>query len=155
LLEVFKMVNVPEKRNKAVAIFSLILSILYFFFGSLEITFWLGFDVTYLSPVTIYSDALAGFTLIVTSLIFAAGFINLWRNDVKGYSYVLVGLLIASILGILQVLILIANWAERYVLLNEDFINWTWIDDFRATIPLWIMSLPLIAPLRSLKIRKA
>ncbi|MEQ9714038.1 MAG: hypothetical protein ACTSSP_01545 [Candidatus Asgardarchaeia archaeon] len=148
------MVNVPEKRNKAVAIFSLILSILYFFFGSLEITFWLGFDVTYLSPVTIYSDAFAGFTLIVTSLIFAAGFINLWRNEVRGYSYVLVGLFVASVLGILQFLILVANWTERYVLLNEDFADWTWIDDFRAVIPLWIMSLPLIVPLRSLKMRR-
>ncbi|MGQ4834456.1 MAG: hypothetical protein ACP6IS_11260 [Candidatus Asgardarchaeia archaeon] len=149
------MGNISKRKNQGVAIFSLALGILYLYFGVLEIVYWIGINVTFLSPVTLYSDAFAGFTLVITSLVFMTGAVKLWKNEITGYSYILVGLLLASVLGILQTLILAANWTERYLLANEDFAEWAWTDDFRASIPLWIISLSLVIPIKSLKIRKA
>ena len=162
------MKNEKKKRDLISSFYSGILGILYAYFGSLEIIYSLiktfpntfasikitSHSVASLSPFALYNDIFAGFTLLVLSSLFIIATIWLYKGQVRGYSYILSGLIISSTLAIVQILILGANWAECCLLQNEDFTNWSWVNDFRAIIPLWLASIPLFLPLRKLKIRR-
>lgn len=92
-------------------------------------------------------DIFGGYASIVTGVVFLFGVRKLWRARYEGLSFLLVGLLLSTLFGILYLLILGANGLDHW-LVGE---NPMWIQDLRPEIWLWLISLPSLYFIRNVR----
>ena len=86
-------------------------------------------------------DVLSGFILILLGTVFIFGFLELRAGIAEGIAYVYVGSLLAIIFAGIYLLVTTGNVLEAYLLMSEDFIGWTPLDDLRPEIYLGLASL--------------
>jgi len=89
------------KKGKIMALYAFIAFLAYMAVALFEI-----------SGVYFQRDIFGGLALIVISITFLAGVKETWASNYKGLSFILGGLILSSIFGIMHVLILFANILE-------------------------------------------
>jgi len=126
------------------AAYAALIGVVYVAAGLLEMMNGLGIG----QLATIPSDVFGGLMLIFIGGIFLRSVGELRQGRAGGMSYLLVGALMTVIYSVLYILILSANGVE-YLLGSEEFLEWTWLDDFRLEIWLPLIAVPAIALLHS------
>ncbi|RLE50120.1 MAG: hypothetical protein DRJ21_01945 [Candidatus Methanomethylicota archaeon] len=120
---------------------SVVLGIIYTLTGIIEMIN----SLVLLVPLFIFSrDFMGGFVSITIGLVFIYGIRELLKEDYRGLSFVLVGLIMAVMFAGLYTLILIANAVECYILGNEEFAGWTILNDLRMELMLGWLLVPVL-----------
>ena len=119
--------------------FGLIVGILYFIFGALQIIVGLGFDSQLSDALFIPKDIIGGFILVLIGVIFFFGFKELRAGISEGAAYIYIAIFLALIFVVIYLLIIAANAIEAYVLINEDFTDWSPTDDLKPGIYLGLL----------------
>lgn len=133
-----------ESNGKVVATYALVLGIIYFILGILEVVEGFGpfFGVTagpVLGAEYISADLFGGLATIVIGAVYF-GAAPLWKAKYESLSFLLVGVLLSTVFGALYLLILGANGFGAYLAGEE----WEWMADLlRPEIWLFFLSLPL------------
>ena len=133
-----------ESKSNLIMTYSGIIGILYLIYGVAEILYSAGIDFNTYFVFPFWSDPFAGFSLIVVGLIFLTPLISKNKGYNEKLAYVYVGGLIASLLLVIHVLVLLSDFIEWYILLNEEFVGWTMWSDINPAIPLGIVALPAV-----------
>ena len=115
------------KRKGIIASYSFIAALLYLIFAIFEI---LGYIAK--------QDIFGGLSLIVISTTFFAGIKEIWNGDYKGLSFTLGASILASIFGIMYLLILLADYLE-WIIGNSSMPSY-----IHPEIILWLVIIPLI-----------
>ncbi len=110
---------------------------LYIFIGLIDIFSALGY---YTLPYT-SGDIIASLMMVIVGTVYISGTPSLHNGEREGYAYTLVATTLASILFLLQVLVLGSN-ALGWLLQFEDWMQWNAFTDL--TPPIWVFSLILI-----------
>ena len=121
--------------------FGLVVAILYFLFGIFQIIAGAGFSSDFFEILFISTDIIGGFILILLGSVFIYGVNELNKGISDGVAYIYVGIFLALIFLVIYLLIMAANAMEAYVILNEDYIGWTPLNDMKPGIYLGIISL--------------
>ena len=128
------------ERNKIY--FGMITSAFYLIFGIIQFVIGLGLGAELTKYLLVPNDIIGSFILVLIGVIFGFGVKELKAKNIEGTAYIYIGIFIALIFMAIYLLILAANAAEAYLLISEDFVNWSPLDDIRPGIYLGI--LPLI-----------
>jgi len=99
-------------ESKIMALYSMLAGIAYFIVAILEIT---GIDFRYISH-----DIFGGIALIVIATIYFAGIKETLKKSYRGYSFILGGIILSLIFGVMHLLIYIAGILE-YAIGNSGF----------------------------------
>jgi len=121
--------------------FGLIIGILYILFGIVQIIVGLGFGSEITKSILIPNDVLGGFILVLLGAVFLYGVKELNRGINEGVAYVYVGIFLALIFLVIYLLIMAADAIEKYIIVSEDFLTWTPLDDMKPGIYLGILAL--------------
>lgn len=108
--------------GKTLAVYGVILGILYLIIGLVEVP----------------GDVFGGLALVVISAVYLYGIRGLWSAEYGGLSFIIVGLMLSAIYGILYLLLMGADYL-MYTLGKEEF---SAIASFRPEIWLFLISLP-------------
>jgi len=131
---------------KTSAIYSALVGLVYIVSGVLEWLAYLKFEVNS-EPIgdviPLMGDIFMGFSLLLIGIIFLFGIRPLLQRDAMGPAYPLVGAGLGMVLAVMQLLIMVANWAEKELLENEDFADWQTIDDL--TISVYVVMIAILA----------
>jgi hypothetical protein len=133
------------------AVYSIIVGFLYILAGVLELLVFLDTDLTiggvaFAEQFPLMGDVFMAFGLFVTAGIFWAGILPLLRKEETGPAYPLVGTGLAVILAGIQVLTMLANWAQKELLQNDDFAEWVPSDDLTVSVYLVIFTFFTLYP---------
>ena len=129
-------------HNKYTFIYSGVLGTLYMVYGIAEMFYSIGIDLSNFLLFPFWSDPFAGFSLLVVGLVFIYPMISRKTETPEKIAYVYVGRILATLLLVIHILVILANYIECYILLSEDFAGWTWWNDFNPAIPLGLLALP-------------
>jgi hypothetical protein len=134
-----------------IAVYSSAIGILYAIFGMLEVLVgWgdlIGTGVPLIPPLEIAGvnvvppDFFGGIMLIIIGSVYVTGVKQQAKGEREGLSFLFVGSLIAVIFFAVYVVIMLAN-GVGYVFQFEDWLEWTWLDDLRPGIWLFLIALP-------------
>ena len=105
-------------------VFTFIAGVLYFFTGDLQLLSSLTGWIYPLIP----ANPIVGIVLISISLIFMTGTIHYFRNQRDAYAFMIVGMILAGIVFVLNVITILTNllgWLLQY----EDWITWTILNE--------------------------
>ena len=133
-------------------LFSLFMGSLYMFFGLVQLIvgsskMLLGIsgpeilDKAIAQMLFIPPDTIGGLVLILIGCVFIYGFVEIRSGKEEGIAYVYVGLLLSLIFAGIYVLASFGNILEAYLLRNEAFAEWSFLDDIRPEIYLGVISL--------------
>jgi len=117
--------------------FSLITGALYIVFGILQAIAATGLVDIPLVP----GNAMGVLVLVVIGATFLFGYNELNQGINEGVAYLMVGIVLSLIFGLLYVLVLSADAVSAYVVGSEDFEEWTIIDGIRPELYLAFLSL--------------
>ena len=134
---------VVSKENRSKMVFGIIVGVLYLAFGFIQLIVGLGIRSKLTESLFIPNDIIGGFVLVLIGIIFLFGVKELYEGLNEGVAYIYVGILIALVFMIIYSLIIVANAINTYVLINEDFSNWTPSEDMRPGIYLGVIPIPL------------
>jgi hypothetical protein len=134
-----------------IAGYSFVIGILYAVFGFLEILVgWgdlIGTGVSLIPPLELAGvnvvppDVFGGIMLIIIGAVYLTGVKQQAKGNREGLSFLFVGSLIAAIFFSVYLVIMLAN-GVGYVFQFEDWLEWTWLDDLRPGIWLFLLALP-------------
>jgi riboflavin transporter FmnP len=149
--------EINTKLAKQLAIYSLGIGLAYLVFGLLELTrglseaFSLEWAINDINTAIVYPDMFSGITLAIIGAIFLFGIKTQWKAQKDAASYLAVGTLIAAVFCAVYLAIMGAHALgagiyhiapETYADIFADWAEWTWLDDMRAGIWLFIFALP-------------
>ena len=117
--------------------FGFITGIIYVMFGVLQATAATGLLDIPLVP----GNAISVLVLFVIGAIFLSGYRELKDGIPEGIAFIHVGIMLSLVFGIIYCLVMGANAFEAYVLENEDFEDWTFVDGLRPELYLAFLSL--------------
>ncbi|UCE11752.1 MAG: hypothetical protein JSW61_07435 [Candidatus Thorarchaeota archaeon] len=127
-----------EYNERVLALYAITVAIAYGAAGVLQILSGVGLvQISYVG-----SDMIAGLMVLVVALVFSAGVKPLLASNREGIAFFVVGSVLASILFILQVLIVGTNligWVLRF----EDWLSWSVLNDLTPSI--WLYPIASIA----------
>ncbi|MFW9889760.1 MAG: hypothetical protein ACFFER_16350 [Candidatus Thorarchaeota archaeon] len=132
--------------NRATWPFSFILGMVYLAGGLLWFISSIGITIPF--PVT--SDPVSSLMLVIVSIVFLAGVNPLRRDEKEGIAYIAVGIFLAGILFVLQMVILSTNYLG-WILGFEDWIAWSPILDITPTVWLFFIVLLIFGIARELE----
>jgi len=134
-----------------IAVYSSVIGVLYAVFGCLEILVgWgelIGTGVTLIPPLEVAGvnivppDVFGGVMLIIIGAVYLTGLKQQARGEREGVSFLLVGSLLALIFFGVYMAIMLAN-GVGYLFQFEDWLEWTWLDDLRPGIWLFLLASP-------------
>ncbi len=75
------------------------------------------------------NDPLAGYTLLIISLLYLTGGVKYSGDDREGLSYIFVASLLATILAGVEIAIMVSDAVEAYLLFSEDYAGWSILND--------------------------
>ena len=116
--------------------FALVTGILYILFGVLQTVAATGFIGIPLVP----GNIMGAFVLVVIGLVFLFGYKELKDGIAGGVAFIVVGIMLSVIFGVLYLLVMGADTISAYVLSSEDFQDWTPLDDLRPELYLSLLS---------------
>jgi hypothetical protein len=146
--------NTNTKTTKNLALYSTLIGAIYLIFGLLELTrgFSEAFGLTWeISTVLVSADIFSGLALLIIGIIFLFGVHAQWKGGKDAASYLAVGTLIAAVFLAVYLAIMGAHaigagfysiLPEEYAEVFADWAEWTWIDDLRPGIWLFIFAIP-------------
>jgi hypothetical protein len=133
------------------AVYSVVIGILYAVFGLLEILVgWgdlVGTGVSVIPALEIAGvtvvppDVFGGVMLIIIGTVYLTGVKQQAQGNREGISFLLVGSLLAAVFFGVYMAIMLAN-GVGYLFQFEDWLEWIWLDDLRPGIWLFLMALP-------------
>ncbi len=123
------MADFDIREGKVMAGYALIAGVIYLSAGTMEI-----FGV-------IYRDIIGGIMLIIIAATYLAGVEETFKGSYRGLSFLIGGLFLSAIYGILYILMMIANWLEYLIGNIESF---SLIEEMRVEIWLFFTILPLV-----------
>lgn len=123
------MADFDMNRGKIMAAYALIAGILYLSAGIMEI-----FGI-------ISRDIIGGIMLMIIAATYLAGIKDTSNGNYKGLSFLIGGLFLSTVYGILYILMMIANWLE-YLTGNVE--SFSLIKEMRIEIWLFFTILPLV-----------
>jgi hypothetical protein len=130
-----------SSNNKGFAA-SLAMGAIFIVLGILEIAAgWIKED--WMNWLSAGGNFVLGLVLMVIGAVFlfaARGF----RSGRDGDAFLMVGCGLALFIGLVALLTLAANASEAYLLGNEDFAEWSPVDDFSPTIVMMVPALALL-----------
>ncbi len=109
-------------KSKNIRISSLVAGILCLIMGILNILRNINFFSDSLRFVA--KDFIGGGMIFLVGCIFIYGYIQMKKENLDGFSFILVATLFVLILFVLYILILGVNLVEYYIIGNEDYSNW-------------------------------
>ena len=134
-----------------IATYSFITGISYTIFGLLEITVGCGdffgtgipliMSIELAGANLVPPDFFGGVMLIIIGIVYLIGVGQQARGEREGISFLLVGSLLATVFFAVYMSIMLAN-GVGYLFQFEDWLEWTWLDDLRPGIWLFIIALP-------------
>jgi hypothetical protein len=130
---------VVSKENKSKMIFGIIVGVLYLVFGFIQFFVGLSIRSELTDSLFIPNDVIGGLILVLIGIVFLFGVKELNEGLDEGVAYIYVGILLALVFMIIYSLIIVANAINTYVLVNEDFSDWTPLDDMRPGIYLGVI----------------
>ena len=116
--------------------FALVTGILYILFGVLQAVAATGYIEIPLVP----GNIMGAFVLVVIGLVFLFGYKELKDGIAGGVAFIVVGIMLSVIFGVLYLLVMGADTISAYVLSSEDFQDWTPLDDLRPELYLSLLS---------------
>jgi hypothetical protein len=116
--------------------FALVTGSLYIVTGILQALTGAGLFSLPLLPGSI----MGAFVLIVIGSVFIFGHRELAESNPEGQAFIVVGILLSIIFGILYLLVLSADMLSAYVLESDDFSDWTIMDDLRPELYLSLLA---------------
>ena len=117
--------------------FALITGSLYILFGVLQ-----GITATGFVEIPLVPGSFMGvFVLVVIGSVFLFGYKELKDGIAGGVAFIVVGIMLSIIFGVLYLLVMGADSISAYVLSSDDFSNWTPLDDLRPELYLSLLSL--------------
>ena len=119
--------------------FGSIVGLLYLIFGAIQIIVGFGFDSELSEAIYIPKDIIGGFILMLIGIIFFFGVKELRAGIGEGVAYIYIGIFLALIFVVIYLLIIAANAIEAFVLVNEDYIGWSPVDDLKPGIYLGLL----------------
>lgn len=126
-----------KKMNlKVIGICALVLGALYVIIGALEVLFD---PILFGIESAIPADLFGGLALLVIGGVYLYGVRDLWNNRREGISFLIGGVVLSAIFGIIFLLIMGANGLMYLLGEAEEF---SIIAEFRPEIWLFLMSLP-------------
>ena len=133
-----------NKKDQTLAAYSFILGILYILFGLFEALIFFAPSVKTLPLMNFEPDVIASFTLMVIGGIYIHGSITWRRGDKNAVAFPIVATIIACGIAILYSLILLAHLTEKFILGNPDYLDWSFIQDFKPEIYLAVLTVPIL-----------
>ena len=124
-------------KNQEKMKFGLIIGIIYVMFGILQAIATTGLLDIPLVP----GNAIGVLVLFVIGAVFLSGYRELKDGIPEGISFIHVGIMLSLVFGIIYCLVMGADAFEAYVLGNEDFEDWTFVDGLRPELYLALLSL--------------
>lgn len=120
---------------------SLVLGAVFIVLGVLELAaMWVQGDwPNYLST----NNLALGLILILTGAVFLAA-VKGYRANTDGDAFLIVACMLGLFVGLVALLTLIADAAEAYLLVNEDFAEWSPMDDFTPALPMMVPCLVVL-----------
>jgi len=118
-------------------LFGLVLGSLYLLAAILQALVLVGVLELSLVPPEILGVCVLG----VLGAVCLSGYHELREGVDEGVAHIYVGILLSLVFAVLYLLIMGADALEAYVLKNEDFADWTPLDDMRPEIYLALISL--------------
>ncbi len=144
-----------QARNIYHNLIPLTFSILFIIFGIIQSIIFFGLFKSISELLFIPEDLIGGFVLILIGLIFLMGYYELKSGIAEGMAYVYVGVILSLFFLCIYLLIMLANGIEAYIFVNEDFKNWSPLEDFRPGIYISIFTLiPFILWRKKLSLKK-
>ena len=116
--------------------FALVTGILYILFGVLQAVAATGYIEIPLVP----GNVMGAFVLVVIGSVFLFGYRELKDGIAGGVAFIVVGIMLSVIFGMLYLLVMGADTISAYVLSSEDFQDWTPLDDLRPELYLSLLS---------------
>ncbi|MFX0056105.1 MAG: hypothetical protein ACFFAD_14350 [Candidatus Hermodarchaeota archaeon] len=132
--------------NRATWPFPFLLGMVYLAGGFLWFISSIGIAV----PIRVPSDPISSLMLIIISMVFLAGVKPLHRGEREGFAYIAVGIFLAGILFVLQLVILSTN-SLGWILGFEDWVAWTPLLDITPTVWLFFIVLLIFGIARALE----
>lgn len=117
--------------------FALVTGSLYIVFGVLQAVASSGSIDIPLVPGSI----MGAFVLIVIGSVFLFGHKELKEGIADGVAFIVVGIMLSIIFGILYLLVMGADSVSAYIISSEDFHDWTPLDDLRPELYLSLLSI--------------
>ena len=145
-----KRVGFSKSVGARIAAYSFIVGLAYAVFGLLEILVgWGEFIGTgvLIQPIELAGtnlvppDFFGGVMLIIIGIVYLTGVGQQERGEREGLSFLLVGSLLATVFFGVYVSVMLAN-GVGYMFQFEDWLEWTWLDDQRPGIWLFVLALP-------------
>lgn len=134
-----------------IAAYSFVIGIIYAIFGFLEILIgWgdlIGTGVPLIQPIELAGinvvppDVFGGIMLIIIGAVYLTGVAQQARGEREGVSFLLVGSILAAVFFGVYTVIMLAN-GVGYMFQFEDWLEWTWLDNLRPGIWLFLLALP-------------
>ncbi len=128
-----------HNRDKGV---SLVMGLAFVVLGGLSIVSnylegeWVGY-------ISSNGNLMLGLSLMVAGAIFLTGAAR-YSKGMDGEAYIIVGCMMGMFIGLVSLLTLLADASEAYLLLSEDFVEWTPMDDFTPAIPMMVPCLVIL-----------
>lgn len=116
--------------------FALVTGIMYVLFGVLQTVAATGFIDIPLVP----GNIMGALVLVVIGSVFLFGYKELKEGIAGGVAFIVVGIMLSVIFGVLYLLVMGADTISAYVLSSEDFQNWSPLDDLRPELYLSLLS---------------
>ena len=110
-------------------------------FGIIQCILFFDISSDISSLLFIPKDIIGGFILILIGIIFLTGSYQIRLGANEGVAFIYMGILLSLFFLFVYLLIILANMIEAYVLLNDEFIDWSPINDFRPGIYLSILTI--------------
>jgi hypothetical protein len=132
---------VVDKIEKNKIYFGMGTGAFYIIFGIIQFILGLGLGAELTEVLLIPNDIIGSFILVLIGVIFSFGVKELRANNLEGNAYIYIGIFLALIFSAIYLLVLAADAAEAYLLISEDFANWSPLDDIRPGIYLGILPL--------------
>lgn len=126
-----------RERGKAIAVYSVVLALSYLACGLLEVLAGFGLVEMMLIP----PDVFGGVMLVIIATVFLSGIRGQWEEKKEGFSFLAVGILLATVFFGVYLLIIAAN-CLGHLLQFEDWLQWSWMNNLRPCIWLFPLALP-------------
>jgi len=121
--------------------FGITAGVLYILFGLAQFIMGFGFSSDITSSIFIHGDIIGGLILVLIGVVFIFGFREMLRGISEGVAYIYIGIILGLIFLLIYLLIIIANAAEVYLIMSDEFSNWSPVNDLNPGIYLGILSL--------------
>ncbi|MHA2003109.1 MAG: hypothetical protein ACW975_00690 [Candidatus Thorarchaeota archaeon] len=133
-----------ENKFKNFWAFPLLIGMVYLLGGLLWFIASIGVPIPFPSAL----DPISSLMLVIVSVVFLAAVKPLHRNERQGFAFIAVGMFLAGVLFMIQLLILSTNYLG-WILGFEDWLAWTMMSDITPTVWLFLFALITFAVTRA------